>query len=368
MGRWLAVLGVVACGDVTSSETEEGEAALSRASWNSESALATDAQRQAVVDSFQSNCTQSSFTASEKHNNKPYTIQFHVCPPKGPKKGAFAVVPGTTESSIRYAEFARDWTSKGYALYIMNNRGEGFNDRLLPDDPTTPADESQRRHMVDFSDYVSDLNDFVVKVVRPREQSTSRLMLVCHSMGGGICTRYSEVYPSNPFDGMMLSAPMQGIKTKFYENWIVELRNLTRPEAWVPNGGAFNPAEAFENNTLTRSKTRFAMRTYVNESFPEVQLGSPTYGWTKRALDATALIRREASKIKTPMLILSAQGDDIVDPASHKTVCDAINAERPKGCTLVPMMGSEHEVFIERDTIRNDAFNQMVTFMDRVAP
>lgn len=341
--------------------TSEGAATSRLANWRSEAQIATADQRAGVVDDFARRCVRETFSATAPHDGAPYKVTYHRCRPDGSATATFVVVPGTTESSVRYAEFVADWAKRGVELFILNNRGEGFNDRLLPNDPATEADESQRRHMVSFDHYVSDLRDFVglveEKAVRPE-----RLMLVCHSMGGGICTRYAEVVPDNPFRGIMLSAPMQGIRVNWYQRWLAAAGATVRPEKWVPGGGPYDPNEAFEGNSLTASTSRFAMRHYINGRFPEIQLGSPTYGWVRGAVDATRAIQADAGRVRRPMLILSARADAIVDPASHDRVCAAI--KRAGGsCTLVALEGSRHEVFIERDAIRNRAFDAMKDFM-----
>ncbi|MBK8212735.1 MAG: alpha/beta fold hydrolase [Myxococcales bacterium] len=338
------------------------------ATFRSEAELRTVEGKKSVVDAFTQSCQRGTLRATAlPYRGGPYTLVYHRCPAKGPKRGAFAVVPGTTESSIRYAEFVADWTAKGYELFILNNRGEGFNARLLSDDPSTAADESQRRHMDSFDDYVSDLDDFVTKVVVPATPNEKRLMLVCHSMGGGICTRYAETRPNNPFKGLMLSAPMQGIKIGFFQRGLASVGGLALSESWVPGGGPYDPKEAFQGNVLTGSENRFALRHYVNQRFPEVQLGSPTYAWVRRAVEATEQIQRDASKITKPMLLLSALSDDIVDPKSHETVCNAMNGAKKTTCTRVPLQ-AEHEIFIERDEVRTEAFRQMLVFMGKVAP
>ena len=61
------------------------------------------------------------------------------------------------------------------------------------------------------------------------------------------------------------------------------------------------------------------------------------------------------------------RSDDIVEPKSHETVCNAMNAAKKAACTRVPLQ-AEHEIFIERDEVRTEAFRQMLGFMGKVAP
>jgi lysophospholipase len=372
----LALASVAACGGGGGGEASVDQNANEGAPFHGEAELADVAARAALVDEFLARCepgkmaTDRPFVTRERRVD-PYEINYHVC--RAPnERGALVVVPGTTESSIRYAEFAHDWLAQGYSLYIVNNRGEGFNERPLVDDPRTPDDESQRRHMVDFQDYVLDLEQFV-RTVAAAEPHPS-LHLVCHSMGGGICTRYAERFPDGPYDGLALSAPMHRIRLEgpaLPKVAVITAAFLAgRGEQWVPNGTDYDPQEPFRKadggfNTLTRSEGRFALRHFINGRFPEVSLGSSTFGWVHNALRATEELREQAGLVRKPVLLFSSLGDRIVDAAGHREVCDRINAANGPLCERVEIADAEHELFIERDEVRNAIFERMLTFFER---
>jgi lysophospholipase len=372
----LALASLAACGGEGGTTEAAGQNANEGAAFHGEAALADEAGRAALVDEFQARCepgqmaTDRPFVTKERSLD-PYVINYHVC--RAPnERGALVVVPGTTESSIRYAEFAHDWLAQGYSLYIINNRGEGFNERPLVDDPATPDDESQRTHMVDFQQYVLDLDQFV-RTVAAAEPHPS-LHLVCHSMGGGICTRYAERFPDGPYDGLALSSPMHRIRLEgltLPALGIVTAAVLAgRGEEWVPNGTDYDPQEPLSSpdgkfNVLTRSEGRFALRHFINGRFPEVRLGSPTFGWTHNALLGTQELRGDAGLVRKPVLLFSSLGDRLVDPAGHREVCDRINEANGPLCERVEIADAEHELFIERDEIRNAIFDRMLAFFGR---
>jgi lysophospholipase len=143
-----------------------------------------------------------------------------------------------------------------------------------------------------------------------------------------------------------------------------------RGEEWVPNGSDYHPQEPFvaENgafNVLTRSEGRFALRHFINGRIPQVALGAPTFGWTHNALLATQELRDQAGLIRKPVLLFSSLGDRIVDADGHREVCDRINEANGPLCERVDIAGAEHELFIERDEIRNAIFDRMLAFFAR---
>ena len=69
------------------------------------------------------------------------------------------IVPGRIESYIKYPELAYDLFHCGYDVVIIDHRGQGRSDRLLAD--------SHRGHVVEFSDYVDDLETLYLKDRQP---------------------------------------------------------------------------------------------------------------------------------------------------------------------------------------------------------
>jgi lysophospholipase len=55
--------------------------------------------------------------------------------------------------------------------------------------------DRQIGHVVRFDDYVEDFNTFVREVVAKRKHK--RLLLLAHSMGGGIASVYLDRYPGD---------------------------------------------------------------------------------------------------------------------------------------------------------------------------
>lgn len=273
--------------------------------------------------------------------------------------GAIVISSGRTESYLKYKELVFDMNQQGYSVYIHDHRGQGFSNRILED--------NHKGHVVDFEDYVTDLNTFVTNVVLPNKHK--KLFLLGHSMGGGIATRYIEVYPT-VFNAVALSSPMHA----------PDARILVSPEGgclwfrlmdWVCNGcyAGFKAKpyapEEFSENEYTHSEVRYAKLITTYKDVKDIQLGGPTRGWAGEACAASEKILENTGKIKIPVLVLQAGADTAVTPEGQNEFCK--NLERDTG---TPCFGggpkrledAYHELFIESDEYRIAAINAILDF------
>ena len=79
-------------------------------------------------------------------------------PPPG-RKGTVCVFQGRSEFIEKYFEVVRDLRSRGFAVAMIDWRGQGLSDRALSD--------SRKGHVRDFAEYDIDLETFVREVVLP---------------------------------------------------------------------------------------------------------------------------------------------------------------------------------------------------------
>ena len=57
----------------------------------------------------------------------------YLCFEKKNTSGALVVLPGKSETYLKYAEFFYDLRDLNMSLYSMDHRGIGFSERMLPD-------------------------------------------------------------------------------------------------------------------------------------------------------------------------------------------------------------------------------------------
>lgn len=322
-----------------------------------------------------------SFAGAPGNQGEPsIRINYAHFPASGTERAALVVVTGRTESYAKYAEFIYDLTVRnrdlGYALYLIDHRGQGFSERLLKQDPEADHDRGFVQH---FDDYVADFARFVEEVVRP--DTHPAVLGLAHSMGGGIMTRYLQAHAAKgAFDAVILTSPMHGIADVDGEadgplGWAKEQASLTllrsmvaTGQGWqyVPGGGPFDPTAGFftdpeVGNKATHSLNRHAFASAMYRAFPEARLGSSTARWVVESHDATLRMQdpAESERVDLPVLLLQAGEDRTVSNPKQKVVCENL----PR-CRLEIVPGSRHEPIIERDSVRDAYMNRLVSFVE----
>ncbi|CAG8947846.1 unnamed protein product [Penicillium salamii] len=232
-------------------------------------------------------------------------------------KRVILIVPGRIESYIKYPALAYDLFHCGFDVVILDHRGQGRSDRLLED--------SHRGHVAEFTHYVDDLETLYLKeIISGHYQQRYAL---AHSMGGAILTLFLARQPQ-AFHAAALLAPLFGI------------------------------------NRLTHSTERYRrnLRFYADD--PAIRVGGPTYHWVREGIHAGRNIISQVDKITTPLLLLQASDDRVVDNRSQDLFCAAMAAAgHPcEGNKPRVIDGARHEILFEKDEMRAEALNAVVDF------
>jgi len=117
-------------------------------------------------------------------------------PPAG-RKGTVCVFTGRSEMIEKYFETVRDLRDRGFAVAMIDWRGQGHSSRRLRD--------PRKGYVRDFSDFEVDVETFVQQVVLP--DCPPPFFALAHSMGGAVMLRLAHA-GKRWFDRMVLSAPM----------------------------------------------------------------------------------------------------------------------------------------------------------------
>lgn len=265
-------------------------------------------------------------------------------------RGSIVFSPGRTEFIEKYFETTADLIQRGFNVLMIDPRGQGLSDRLMED--------RLKSYIGDFQDYADDMA-YVVEQFAPILPRP--LVAMGHSMGGTIVLQSVLSGVLTP-DVVVCSAPMLGLfdlETPLLRAVIVMLSRLGLDKRNLPfqrqRSGLPIP---FQGNKLTSDKDRYRVWASFFQSTPRLRVGQPTYGWIRAALASMAYINRNAPNLKIPGLMLGAGADPIVDPASVERF--AVSA----GCEYAVVPGALHELFLERDALRDEAFKQLDTFFE----
>lgn len=264
-------------------------------------------------------------------------------PPAG-RKGTVCVFTGRSEQIEKYFETVRDLRDRGFAVAMIDWRGQGHSSRRLRD--------PRKGYVRNFSDFEIDVETFVQQVVLP--DCPPPFFALAHSMGGTVMLRVAHA-GKRWFDRMVLSAPMidlPGRTTSFPVRALLKtMRLLGQGGRYVPGGSdRLTGLDPFINNPLTSDPVRYARNAAILEEDPTLGLASPTVAWADTAFRAMHTFKRVdyPSQIRQPILMLAASSDTVVSTAAIEEFAYHLRA----GSHLV-IAGAKHEILQEQDRYRS---------------
>lgn len=270
----------------------------------------------------------------------------HWAATRGPRRGTVCIFPGRAEYIEKYFETIADLRRRGFAVAILDWRGQGGSFR--------PVGDPRKGHIDDFSEYDRDLVRFMREIVLP--DCPPPYTVLGHSMGGHIALRNLTTLGSW-FDRAVLVAPMIRLHPQilgYPEGWVAayaRLMTMTGFKARYVLGGRPDSTEclSFAGNPLTSDRERYQRNRMLEEAAPDLLLGSPTIGWLDAALRSMSMVNAPefAAQVRIPSLIFTPGRDRIVLPRAIEDF-----AARLKSGTGVRLSQSEHEVLQENDEIR----------------
>jgi lysophospholipase len=271
-------------------------------------------------------------------------LRFARWAPPANRRGTVCVFTGRSEYIEKYFETVRDLRDRGFAVAMIDWRGQGHSARRLRD--------WRKGYVRDFADYEIDVEAFVRQVVLP--DCPPPFFALAHSMGGAVMLRIAHA-GKRWFDRMVLSAPM--IDLPGYQT-SVAARLLLRTMRYAGLGGRYVPGgrttltgtDSFINNPLTSDPVRYARNAAVLAEDPTLGLGSPTVAWADTAFRAMLGFRATnyPMEIRQPILMLAASNDTIVSTSAIEEFAYHLRA----GSHLV-IAGSKHEILQEQERYRS---------------
>jgi len=274
-------------------------------------------------------------------------------------RGLVILLPGLSEYCEKYFETVRDLMMRGFAVAVIDWRGQGLSWRHLPD--------RLKRHHDDFANDVADAYAMIDAVSRlPELQSLSKIMLA-HSMGGHIGLRFLHDHPGI-FKAAVFSAPMQGIHLAdtgqgFIRSAIDMVCRSGWSEKYIPGGMPWSETVFALNLTqLTSDKTHGDMQHYWMTTNTDLQPGGLTFGWMQAAFNSIHETHKRGylEQIDIPCLFCIASRDKVVSNRAIEK-----SAERMPHAEILRVDGSLHEVLMERDIYRDQFWHAFDGFMDK---
>jgi lysophospholipase len=279
-------------------------------------------------------------------------------PAVGAPRGSVVLSGGRTEPIEKYFEVIGELQERGFAVLAHDWRGQGLSQRLLAD--------RLRGHAQGFEAF---LDDYRALLAAYEARLPKPWIALGHSMGGCLTLLALARGEARRFAAGALSAPMLGLKLPLplsVTRAMAGIFNaLGRRDGYVflQKGSPFE--DAFEDNHLTHDERRYLRHRRQIAACRDLALGNVTWGWLDFALKAMAEVAdpRRLAAVTLPMLVVSAEGDQIVEVAAQARAARALPDAR-----YVVVPGARHELLMETDERRAVFWAAFDALADRAAP
>ncbi len=270
-------------------------------------------------------------------------VRFARWAPLAPRRGTVCIFPGRAEAIEEYFEVVSELRVRGFAVAVLDWRGQGGSQRALRD--------PRKGYVRSFDEYQKDLEIFMREVVLP--DCPPPLFGLAHSMGAAIMFETARL-GGRWFDRLVLTSPMielREIRSQRLTRAFMRLARLAGlGRVYVPGGGPVaTTSRPFVGNPFTSDPVRYARMAAIVETVPQLGLGSSTVAWLDAALRVMGRFADPVypASLRQPMLLIGAGEDRVASTPAVARFAARLRA----GAHLV-VAGSRHEILMERDTFR----------------
>ena len=233
-------------------------------------------------------------------------------------KAVLLLVHGLGEHSGRYeyVQLAKDFNEAGYSVTSFDHRGGGKSEGLVA-------------HIDRFTQLTEDLS-LVANAEKPKDIP---YILLSHSLGGLIATRYLIDHVDHPFDMAIFSAPA----VKADDSMAPLLRKIA---PIVSKLFPKLPAAKLAQNMISKDKEvrdRYQADPLIYKGKVRARKGYET-------MKSMEYVLEKFNKIKIPVLVMHGADDKITDPIGSQLLFDGVSS---KDKTLKYFEGLYHEIFNE---------------------
>lgn len=278
------------------------------------------------------------------------------------------ILPGRTEPIEKYKETLFDLSQMGFDLVILDHRGQGLS--------TRETKTLFLGHIHKFSSYVTDAFQVYEKLVLPlalnrslkmessKCNSAVPLFLMGHSLGGLVAFHLSYKM-TLPLQGLILCSPMLSFSAKPIPKRAVQM--VAKWKQWREDSEspAYTPIyPIWESYGWDLTSCSYRLENFIQllKEHPQLVCGAPSMNWLEEAMAAERETESFDQALPFPSLVFAPLQDSVVD--SEK--CIELAARQPQ-CQLVKVPQAKHELFLERDFIRQSVLNKIQAFVTKTS-
>ena len=280
-----------------------------------------------------------------------WAMRSYAWPQPKVARGSMLFLTGRGDFVEKYLEVLIHWHGQGWSIAGFDWRGQGGSGRMLADPLIC--------HQRDFDPLVDDLAGFVDRWIA---ETPGPHVIVAHSMGAHLTLRMLARRPRG-IDAAVLVSAMIGIRIKGVPIWLVGALSRAAASIGLAERRISGRDIGDVGGRMTSCPDRRADKLWWKATRPEIASGVPSWGWVRAAFASIArLPDKVLASIRTPILLVAARGDPIVDVAAIERAAAVLpNAE------LTIIEGGGHEIMREADDRRLPVVARIDQFLGRFA-
>ncbi len=267
------------------------------------------------------------------------------------EKGTILLFPGRTEFVEKYGRTAAGFQARGYALAVIDWRGQGLSDRLVPN--------RKLGHVDAFLDYQRDVQAMLARV---REMDLPGPHFLCaHSMGGTIALR--ALQSGLDVQRAVFSAPMWGLTIDPVWRPLVQAiaasgKTVGLGVEFAPGTGPENYLQSalFEGNVLTSDEPTWNQLAAIVTAHPGLTIGGPSIQWLYEALTETRALAAMPPPAQDALCLVGSE-EQVVN---KRDVFDYMGKWQHGQLNIIT--GAQHEILMETPAIRKRALDMIDLF------
>ena len=282
-------------------------------------------------------------------------------------KAIVFMLPGWSETVLKYGDFFKDLVDSGISVVAMDHRSQGLSGRPKRSNLTSldPSD-TLKSHVEDFHEHITDALLIYSEIVVPLMKETHRrVFFTGFSLGGLVALHMSTLVKCS---GLILLAPCVNTNLSLPVRYLINLlRTMGFGESFPPgfpmvkNHQLLYPPNSKVSSSTIRVKFWEKLR---KEYFSQVCLNSLSIAHidelNKWNFTSDACLKR----ILAPkILMISAEIELFVSNDAIFDFIDRMKKNEQVFCRHIHIKGSKHEILHENQGIRSIAVEEIIKFI-----
>ena len=274
-------------------------------------------------------------------------------------RGIVVILHGYSESLPKHYETVYYFLRGGYHVRQLSLRGHGKSYRYVSDPSLI--------HVPHWRLFLTDLDAYLGKVVKPGNRDGLPLILFGHSMGGAIGGLYLERRP-DVFSAAVLSSPMMELKSSSVPIGVQYLAEIGaclagRGKQYAARTKPYDGTWTFEHsNAGTRPRWEYWAGEIPRHR--EYQTWGASWQMGRELIRMTKAVRakRSCARVRADVLLLSAGRDRLVTQRGQEEFISRIPGGR-----IEYFPDATHEIYTAEDPILSRYWTCIADFLTETA-